>query len=261
MLSLSDECVLRGVREAFLPAHLHFLRSLTDVQSRQELQNQTPAMETRLRCVCVLALVILKGVSAVKVQNKLLGTCLQSHTGRVSLAECTPHSVGQEWNWFPEQQALVSQQNEECLTAPGGQYEGVQLKPCVFRAGADTNGAAEETEGLESQMWSCSKKGHLTLISSRLHLSASSQSTLVFLSREHKHGSKWRALDNQTLCSKRESVHHSSPLQPEGKPLEPRTYLSSASDVNKQAGSCRHLNASLLFMKLRQLNNCERSIT
>lgn len=136
-------------------------------------------------CVCVCFPCI--GVSAMKVQNKLLGKCLQSHTGRVSLAECNPHSVGQEWSWFPDQQALVSQQNEECLTAPGGQYEGVQLKPCVFRAGAETNGAAEETEGLESQMWSCSKKGHLTLISSGLHLSASSQSTLVFLSREHKH--------------------------------------------------------------------------
>lgn len=59
--------VLRGVREAFLPAHLHFLRSLTDAQSRLELQNQTPAMETRLCCVCVLALVILEGKLCAKV--------------------------------------------------------------------------------------------------------------------------------------------------------------------------------------------------
>lgn len=75
MLSLSDECVMRGVREAFLPAHLHFLRSLTDVQSRLELQNQTPAMETRLCCVCVLALVILKGKLCAKVAGRILFSC------------------------------------------------------------------------------------------------------------------------------------------------------------------------------------------
>lgn len=55
-----------GVRDGFIPAHLHFLQRLTDGQrrqSRRKSQNQTPAMETRLRlrCVCVLALIILKG--------------------------------------------------------------------------------------------------------------------------------------------------------------------------------------------------------
>lgn len=137
-------------------------------------------------CVC-LCVFPLPDVSAVKIQNKLLGKCLQVQTGRVSLAECTPHSAIQEWNWFPEHQALMSQQNGECLTAPAEQYEGVRSQPCIFQAGTDADGAAEEAGGLESQMWSCSKKGHFTLISSGLHLSASSESTLVFLSSEHKH--------------------------------------------------------------------------
>lgn len=121
-------------------------------------------------------------VSAVQIQNKLLAKCLQVQGGRVSLDECTPHSALQEWKWFPEHQALMSQQSGGCLTASGEQYEGVQLKPCVFQAGEDTDGTAED-----SQAWSCSKKGHLTLIGGGLHLSASSESTLVFLSREHKH--------------------------------------------------------------------------
>lgn len=123
-------------------------------------------------------------VSGLKIQNKLLGKCLQVQGGRVSLADCSPSSALQEWRWFPEHQTLSSQHSGQCLTAPGEQYEGVHMKPCIFQAGSDTNGAA--AADTESQTWSCSKKGHLTLISSGLHLSASHQSTLVFLSREHK---------------------------------------------------------------------------
>ena len=136
-------------------------------------------------CVCVRVCLHSKDISAVKIQNKLLGKCLQVQTSRVALAECTRHSAVQEWNWFPQHQALMSQQNGECLTAPGDPYEGVLSRPCIFQAGTD--GAAEETQALPSQMWSCSKKGHLTLVNSGLHLSASSESTLVFLSGEHKH--------------------------------------------------------------------------
>lgn len=43
-------------------------------------------------------------------------------------------------------------------------------------------------------------------------------------------------------------MRHLSPLQPEGKPLEPLTYLSTTPDVNKQAESRKRLKASLLLM-------------
>lgn len=129
-------------------------------------------------------------VCCMKIQNKLLGKCLQVQVGRVSLAYCSPYSALQEWRWLPESQALSSQHTGECLTAPAEQYEGVHLKPCISQVESDKSGAAPASVGLSSeassQTWSCSKKGHLTLIGSGLHLSATQESTLVFLSREHK---------------------------------------------------------------------------
>lgn len=129
-------------------------------------------------------------VSGLKIQNKLLGKCLQVQGGRVSLTDCSPYLAVQEWRWLPESQALSSQHTGECLTAPAEQYEGVHLKPCVFQAESVKTGAAVAAVDLSreatSQTWSCSKKGHLTLIGSGLHLSATQESTLVFLSREHK---------------------------------------------------------------------------
>uniref|UniRef100_A0A3Q3J210 Ricin B lectin domain-containing protein n=1 Tax=Monopterus albus TaxID=43700 RepID=A0A3Q3J210_MONAL len=108
--------------------------------------------------------------------NKLLGTCLQvqegTSGGRVSLGECSLYSPLQEWRWLPESQALLSYRTGECLTAPGEEFEGVRLQRCNFRT--------------SSQAWSCSKKGHLTSIGRGLHLSATHESTLVFLSRGHK---------------------------------------------------------------------------
>lgn len=120
-------------------------------------------------------------VSAFKIQNKLLGKCLQAHGGRVSLADCTSYSTSLEWHWLAESSALSSQLTGECLTSPGEQYEGVQLKPCIIQAGI----LSLDMEA-KSQAWSCSKKGHLTLMRSGLHLGATQESTLVFLSREHK---------------------------------------------------------------------------
>lgn len=126
-----------------------------------------------------------------KIQNKLLGKCLQvqegASGGRVSLDECSPYSNLQEWRWLPERQALSNHHTGECLTAPAEQYEGVHLQRCIE---SDETGAGvaevDMGRGASSQTWSCSKKGHLTLIGRGLHLSATQESTLVFLSREHK---------------------------------------------------------------------------
>lgn len=120
-------------------------------------------------------------VSSFRIQNKLLGKCLQAQGGRVSLAGCTSYSTSQEWQWLPESSALSNQLTGECLTSPGEQYEGVHLKPCIPHAGI-----MDLDREAKSQAWSCSKKGHLTLMRSGLHLSATQESTLVFLSREHK---------------------------------------------------------------------------
>lgn len=63
----------------------------------------------------------------------------------------------------------------------------------------------------------------------------------------YKQGSRWRALDNQTLCSRRETTRH-PPLQHEGKALQPVTYLSTTSDVDIQAESRKHQNVALLLI-------------
>lgn len=133
-------------------------------------------------------------VSGFKVRNKLLGKCLQvqegTSGGRVSLGECNPYSPSQEWRWVTGSQALSSHLTGECLTAPGEQYEGVHLQPCIFQAESEGTDDEFAAVGMEreanSQEWYCSKKGQLTLIGKGLHLSASQESTLVFLSREHK---------------------------------------------------------------------------
>lgn len=132
-------------------------------------------------------------VSGLKIRNKLLGQCLQVQAdasgGRVSLGECNPHSSLQEWRWIPESRALSSLHTGECLSAPGEQYDGVFLQPCIFGADSDGTGegvkAVDTGRGTSNQAWSCSRKGHLTLEGKGLHLSATQQSTLVFLSKEH----------------------------------------------------------------------------
>ncbi|XP_041793679.1 uncharacterized protein LOC121607073 isoform X2 [Chelmon rostratus] len=201
-------------------------------------------MGGRLQCLFLLVFVIFKEVSGLKIQNKLLGKCLQVQEGtlggRVSLADCSAYSALQEWRWLPESQALSSRQTGECLTAPREEYEGVHLQPCIFRAESDKTGAEVEVVDMSReasrQTWSCSKKGHLTLIGRGLHLSATQESTLVFLSREHKQGSRWRTLDNQTLCSGRDNKHNQHrPLQHLGKSMEAGIFPSAISDLHGQA--------------------------
>ncbi|XP_056231240.1 uncharacterized protein si:dkey-245n4.2 isoform X2 [Seriola aureovittata] len=198
------------------------------------------AMGRRLLWVFLLV-VVFKRASGLKIRNKLVGKCLQVQEGilggRVSLGECSPYSPLQEWRWVPQSQALSSHHTGECLTAPKEQYEGVHLQPCIFMTESDEIGdglaAVDIGRDASSQAWSCSKKGHLTLIGRGLHLSATPESTLVFLSQEHKQGSRWRTLDNQTLCNGRDSKHNQHQDQSHhylGKSLEP-----SISDMHRQA--------------------------
>lgn len=153
--------------------------------------NELKLVSCDIDCLCVPCP---PEVSGFKVRNKLLGKCLQARDGasggRVSLGECHPSSPSQEWHWLPGGQALSSLLTGECLTAPAEQYEGVHLQPCVFwlesEEPGDESAAVEVGRGASSQEWSCSKKGHLTLMGRGLHLTATQESTLVFLSREHK---------------------------------------------------------------------------
>ncbi|XP_034025954.1 uncharacterized protein LOC117510375 [Thalassophryne amazonica] len=170
----------------------------------------------------VLVFIVCKEVCGVKIQNKLLGSCLQvqdgSAEGRVSLGNCSPYSALQEWSWHAESQAVSNYHTGLCLTAPEEQHEGVYLQACIFKAGNEDAvsgmAAMEMGTGDGLQAWSCSKKGHLTLSGTSLRLSATQESTLVFLSKDHKQGSRWWTLDNQTLCSDRDGKHPQHQDQP-----------------------------------------------
>ncbi|XP_054630832.1 uncharacterized protein si:dkey-245n4.2 isoform X2 [Dunckerocampus dactyliophorus] len=169
------------------------------------------AMGRKIKSVYLLPLLIFTEVSALKIRNKLLGTCLQVQDGtpggRVSLGECNPQSALQEWLWLSGSQALSNHFTGECLTAPEEQFEGVHMQPCNVEGQVEEAGTELDNDA-GSQKWSCTKKGHLTLLGRGLHLSATQESTLLFLSREHKQGSRWRTLDDQTLCDGRDSNHH-----------------------------------------------------
>uniref|UniRef100_A0A1A8PTT7 Ricin B lectin domain-containing protein n=1 Tax=Nothobranchius pienaari TaxID=704102 RepID=A0A1A8PTT7_9TELE len=182
-----------------------------------------------LLSVCLLVFVTFK-VSGFKIRNKLLGKCLQVQEGasgsRVLLGECSSSSPLQEWHWLADGFALRSQHTGECLTAPSQEYDGVLLQPCIFRSGVTVGGEAS------SQAWACSKKGHITLIGSGLHLSTTKESTLVFLLREHKQGSRWRTLDNQTVCDGRDSKQNQNQPSQHVEDLELETSSSHMTDID-----------------------------
>ncbi|XP_029294679.1 uncharacterized protein LOC115012949 isoform X2 [Cottoperca gobio] len=168
--------------------------------------------------------------------------CLSSPWGEgCGVSLCLSSSFSKEWRWLPESQALRNPHTGECLTAPGEQYEGVHLQTCVFPPESDETDAGVVAVDIgreaRSQAWSCSKKGHLNLIGTGLHLSATQESTLVFLSREHKQpGSRWRTLDNQTLCNGRDGKHNQHQSHHNlGKSLEPGIFPSAISNIRRQA--------------------------
>ncbi|KAM8865638.1 uncharacterized protein ACB058_006824 [Synchiropus picturatus] len=183
---------------------------------------------------CCLFLFLCVDTTAFKIQNKLLSKCLQvqdsGSAGRVSLGDCDALSLSQEWDWHGGNRAIRNDLTGECLTASGEEFEGVHLQPCV--SWDETESDSEEMER-SSQRWSCSKKGHLTLSKKGLHLSAAPASTLVFVSREHKQGSRWRTLDSQNLCNGKEDKHsqQDQPQSHGGKSLEPETIT----DLNRGA--------------------------
>ncbi|KAG7489404.1 hypothetical protein JOB18_011376 [Solea senegalensis] len=231
---------------------LYQLHTVDVEESLKSLPVIAIVMVKNLLFVCSLAVAIFTTALGFKIQNKHVGKCLQVQEGtwggRVSLGECSPYSPMQEWLWIPESQALSSHHTGECLTAPEGEYEGVHLQPCMFKMDSDETGdrvAAVDVDSEEGrQTWSCSKKGLLTLTGRGLHLSASPQSTLVFVSRDHKQGSRWRTLDNQTLCNLRDHKHHQSQDQSHhyiGKSPEARIFPSSTADLHKEAEPCKDL--------------------
>ncbi|MGH0170598.1 UNVERIFIED_CONTAM: hypothetical protein FKN15_059706 [Acipenser sinensis] len=149
------------------------------------------AMESKLQLVTLflLQLFVIRDGLSFGIRNDHLGKCIQliPGKGRVALAECSPESELQKWDWKASSQSLISLKTKECLTAARvKEHEMVRLQVC--REGAN-------------QGWSCSKKGHLTLQGQGLHLSTKQGSSKVFLSKERGKTSKWRTMHNGTVCA------------------------------------------------------------
>lgn len=136
-----------------------------------------------------------------QIKNEELSKCVQVNedqiNGRLSLQECRADSALQEWQWNPVTRTLSNPQTRGCLTAPQIQdLEIVWLQAC-----------RSEEEDYENQIWSCSKKGLLTLHGKGLHLSARHDSSKLFLSKSRGKGSKWKTLANRTICEEADGTH------------------------------------------------------
>lgn len=123
-----------------------------------------------------------------------MGKCVQLQNGegneKVTLEECKLDSALQEWQWNPETHSLRNPHTGKCLTALKIQDQGT-VGSLSCRAEDD-----------ETQAWSCSKKGHLTLLGKGFHLSGRFDSSDVFLSAERGKSAKWRTLNERTVCEK-----------------------------------------------------------
>ncbi|MCI4392698.1 hypothetical protein PGIGA_G00148850 [Pangasianodon gigas] len=143
-------------------------------------------------CAFTLTTVFLQEVAALNLRNELLGKCVQMQDGegneKVTLEECKPGSVFQEWQWNPETRSLRNPHTGKCLTALKIQDQGT-VGPLACRAEDD-----------ETQAWSCSKKGHLTLYGKGFHLSVRYDSSDIFLSTERGKSAKWRTLNERMVC-------------------------------------------------------------
>lgn len=159
---------------------------------------------------------------SLNIRNEESGRCVAvlKHRGRyrLELVECQPGFSSQEWLWDSESCAIKSLEAGECLSAAGTypKHDGVRLRSCH-----------SGEEGGVGQTWSCSKKGHLTLQSARLHLSARhseehpTKTKSLYLSKDRGQASQWRTLGNSSVCGESSSGgglchkrQHSSIMQP-----------------------------------------------
>ncbi|TSN86105.1 hypothetical protein Baya_10000 [Bagarius yarrelli] len=110
-------------------------------------------------------------------------------TTKLTLDECKPDSVFQQWQWNPETRFLRNPHTAKCLTA---------LK--IEDQGTVGSLACRAEDDAETQAWSCSKKGHLTLYGKGFHLSVHYDSSDVILSMERGKSAKWKTLNERTVC-------------------------------------------------------------
>ncbi|XP_026994087.2 uncharacterized protein si:dkey-245n4.2 [Tachysurus fulvidraco] len=191
-------------------------------------------------CVFMLTTSFLQEGAALKLRNELLGKCVQldgESQEKLTLEECNPGSGFQEWQWNPETRSLRNPHTGKCLTALKIQDQGtVGLSAC-------------RAEDDETQAWSCSKKGHLILYGKGFHLSVRSDSSDIFLSTERGKSSKWKTLNERTMCEE-------PPDEP--KKIEPKIIAKIRlwqSQVNLDQDASKPTQASHVPTVFSQLNS------
>eukprot|EP00076_Gallus_gallus_P049155 XP_424974.2 uncharacterized protein LOC427400 isoform X1 [Gallus gallus] len=143
-----------------------------------------------LSCICLLPWLDVAEGKGFLIRNTRLEKCIRvSHheADGIGLAECMPHSQQQQWSWDPASGTITSLQTNQCLSAHKTREYGLaKMEPCGNR---------------DRQVWACSKKGHLTLQSLGFHLSAKDGGHKVFVSREKDKFSRWKTLEDETICA------------------------------------------------------------
>ncbi|MEE6457761.1 hypothetical protein FKM82_000026 [Ascaphus truei] len=141
-----------------------------------------------LSCMSLcLWLQVIEGQSFM-IKNVLLEKCIHvtPDSGRVSMAECKPHSHHQQWFWDPDTSALVSAKSKRCLTVQTiHEFSSLKLESC---------------ENNEHQAWTCDKRGHLTLQDQGLHLSIKRGTKKVYVSKVKDKLSKWKTMMDGPVC-------------------------------------------------------------
>ncbi|XP_075438679.1 uncharacterized protein LOC142479229 isoform X2 [Ascaphus truei] len=141
-----------------------------------------------LSCMSLcLWLQVIEGQSFM-IKNVLLEKCIHvtPDSGRVSMAECKPHSHHQQWFWDPDMSALVSAKSKRCLTVQTiHEFSSMKLESC---------------ENNEHQAWTCDKRGHLTLQDQGLHLSIKRGTKKVYVSKVKDKLSKWKTMMDGPVC-------------------------------------------------------------
>ncbi|XP_043933812.1 uncharacterized protein LOC122807003 [Protopterus annectens] len=180
-----------------------------------------------LVCWCLLHSIYISALEGQSflIKNAHLEKCVHaSHKkNRVSLVECNPYSPYQQWSWDFNSDSIVSMKSRECLLVhKPAEFSHVKLGSC---------------ENNSNSAWSCTKKGLLVLQGLGLYLNARQGTNSVFVSREKNKLSKWKTMENKTVCPSDGDNHkwQHNVVKEDGNPkpvhLIAETFVTSASEV------------------------------
>ncbi|XP_069820953.1 uncharacterized protein [Dendropsophus ebraccatus] len=143
------------------------------------------------------------------IRNLHLDKCIHAaeDTGRVSLAKCKVTSDYQHWAWDLGTNSIINVHSNKCLTVTKSHnLHTLKIEPC---------------EGTRNQAWTCDQRGHLRLYGHDLHLTAKQGTKKVFMSSGMDKFSKWKTLQDSSVCAESHSPRTFNPTSPPGPSTQP----------------------------------------